>query len=283
MLPFSAFEHRSYHPSHLIQGSLLLHGFILLLFLLSPELWALFALILGANHLLLTALGLWPKSHWLGPNLVRVRQSAKHEVFLTFDDGPDPEVTPWVLDLLDRHDMKATFFLVGDRVLQYPEIAREIAIRGHGIGNHSMHHRTGFAFQSIRGFKAELEAAQKAIEWVTGVRPVYFRAPFGFRSPLLEPALCEIGLWLVAWTRRGFDTRCRNAGRVLQRLVNSLGPGDILLLHDGRSGPRTIHPPIVLEVLPKLLQVLEDRHMQSRALDLKHRGVFQSKTSEAGE
>jgi peptidoglycan/xylan/chitin deacetylase (PgdA/CDA1 family) len=215
--------------------------------------WAIGAIVL--NHVLITAAGLTPRSSLLGPNVTRLPQAAvaRREVAITIDDGPDPEVTPRVLDLLDAQGQRATFFCIAERVLEHPELAREIVARGHGIENHTARHCHNFSLLGPRGFAAEISRAQQVLQDVTGRRPTCFRAPAGLRNPFLAPVLHRLGLSLVSWTRRGFDTRERDAGTVLARLTHGLKAGDILLLHDGHAARTAAGLPVVLEVLPPLL------------------------------
>jgi peptidoglycan/xylan/chitin deacetylase (PgdA/CDA1 family) len=215
--------------------------------------WALSAVV--ANHLALTAAGLWPRASLLGPNLTRLPPgaAARGEVAITIDDGPDPEVTPVVLALLDKHGARVSFFAVGERIAREPQLAREILARGHGVENHSQHHLHRFSLLGPRGLRAEIGAAQEAIVFATGEAPRFFRAPAGLRNPFLEPELARAGLSLVSWTRRGFDTVARDPGQVLGRLTRGLRGGDILLLHDGHAGRTANGTPVILEVLPPLL------------------------------
>ncbi len=215
--------------------------------------WALGAII--ADHLVLTAAGLWPRSSLLGPNWTRLPAGAATSgaVAITIDDGPDPSITPKVLDLLDQHSAKATFFCIGELVERHPELAREIAGRGHAIENHSQHHLHRFSVLSPAAMAREIAGAQQAIETVTGQRPCFFRAPAGLRNPFLDPVLARLGLRLASWTRRGFDTVNTDAGKVHSRLTQGLMRGDILLLHDGHAARTGSGTPVILEVLPRLL------------------------------
>ena len=219
--------------------------------------WAIGVVVL--NHALITGAGLTPRSRLLGPNVTRLPAAAvaRREVALTVDDGPDPDVTPQVLDLLDAHGQRATFFCIAERVAAHPALAREIVARGHSIQNHTARHRHNFSFLGPRGYAAEISRAQDILTQVTGERPSCFRAPAGLRNPFLAPVLRRLGLSLVSWTRRGFDTRERDPAKVLERLVRGLAAGDILLLHDGNAARTATGQPIVLEVLPPLLARLE--------------------------
>ncbi len=215
--------------------------------------WAIGAIVL--NHALITGAGLTPRSSLLGPNMTRLPEAAvaRRHVAITIDDGPDPEVTPQVLDLLDADGQRATFFCIAERVLAHPALAREIVARGHSIQNHTARHRHNFSFLGPRGLAQEIERAQQVLTDVTGERPTCFRAPAGLRNPFLEPVLHRLGLSLVSWTRRGFDTRVGDPAKVLARLVQSLQARDILLLHDGHAARTPAGRPVLLDVLPPLL------------------------------
>lgn len=218
--------------------------------------WAVGALV--ANHLLLSLAGLLPRCRLLGSNWTRLpaRAAARGEVALTIDDGPDPAVTPAVLDLLDSHGAKATFFCIGQQAALHPELCRDMVRRGHAIENHSQHHRHNFSLLGRRGFARELQAAQDTLAAVTGERPQFFRAPAGLRNPFLDPVLHRLGLQLASWTRRGFDTRAGDPAVVLARLTRSLQAGDILLLHDRHAALTPAGVPVILDVLPRLLATL---------------------------
>lgn len=215
--------------------------------------WAIGAIVL--NHVLITAAGLTPRSSLLGANLTRLPPAAvaRREIAITIDDGPDPEVTPQVLALLDAHGQRATFFCIAERVAAHPGLAREIVARGHSVQNHTARHRHNFSLLGTRGFTAEISRAQQVLFDVTGQRPNCFRAPAGLRNPFLAPVLHRLGLSLVSWTRRGFDTREGNPATVLARLTQGLAAGDILLLHDGHAARTTDGRAVLLDVLPPLL------------------------------
>ncbi|HEY3567791.1 MAG TPA: polysaccharide deacetylase family protein [Thermoanaerobaculia bacterium] len=254
-------DRRPYRPSPLLLGSMALHAAGIAAVAADPRRWRTVAGLLVANHVALAAVSLWPRSRSLGPNLLRLPGAVRGEVALTFDDGPDPQVTPKVLDLLDQAGMKATFFAIGRHVRAHPEIAAEIARRGHRVENHTDTHPHLFACYPAPLLRREVERTQRAIEAATGRRPRLFRAPAGLRNPLLEWVLHRAGLRLVAWTRRGFDAVDPSPAAIARRLLRGLGPGDILLLHDGRaSGGGN---PVVLETLPRVLDGLAARGLRS--------------------
>jgi peptidoglycan/xylan/chitin deacetylase (PgdA/CDA1 family) len=242
-------------PSAFIRGSVAWHVAAAGALLVRPHLWPWALSAVVANHLALTAAGLWPRATLLGPNLTRLPPgaAARGEVALTIDDGPDPEVTPAVLALLDKHAARASFFCVGERIAANPPLAREIVARGHNVENHSQRHLHRFSLLGPRALRAEIGGAQESIAFATGAAPRFFRAPAGLRNPFLEPQLARAGLTLVSWTRRGFDTVSPDPDRVLARLTRGLRGGDILLLHDGHARRTAGGAPVILEVLPRLL------------------------------
>lgn len=245
----------AWRPTWLIRTTLWLHGVAVLALLVSPMHWRWVLAGLLANHMVLMLVGLTPRSHGMGSNWTQLpaAAAARHEIALTIDDGPDPVVTPQVLEVLERYGVQATFFVIGTRAQRYPELCREIVRRGHAIENHSQRHRHNFALLGLKGITQELQAAQATLTALTGQRPRFFRAPAGFRNPFLDPVLTRLGLQLVSWSVRGFDTRVSNADKVTNTLVAGLRPGAILLLHDGNAARTRAGTPVILEVLPALL------------------------------
>ena len=221
-----------------------------------------------ANHAVLTVAGLWPRSTLLGSNMRKLSAPAcdAQQIAITIDDGPDPQVTPVVLDILEAASAQATFFCIGRAVEKYPQLARQIIQRGHHIENNSYAHRHYFSFMGLGQLRKEISRAQSVITQITGHTPIYFRAPAGLRSPLLDPVLQSLNLQLVSWTRRGFDTVATDSGKVLQRLENALATGDILLLHDGNAGVTASGRALVLDVLPKLLDTMRARGLRAVSL-----------------
>jgi peptidoglycan-N-acetylglucosamine deacetylase len=251
-------------PSPLLYASAAVHLGAAAAVLARPRTWPWALGALAANHIALAAAGLWPRSQWLGPNMTRLptRNAASGEVAITIDDGPDPQVTPQVLSALTRHHAHATFFCVGERVQRFPELAREIVRLGHDIENHSQRHRHNFSLLGPGGMSAEISRAQEGILQVTGSMPRFFRAPAGLRNPFLDPILTRLQLRLASWTRRGFDTVTTNADTVFRRLAEPLQGGDILLLHDGNAARGRSGQPVILEVLPRLLDAIAERQLR---------------------
>lgn len=266
---------RRWRPTPLIKLSLAIHAAALAGAAVFPGRWRLVLGLLAANHAVLTGAGLAPRSVLLGPNLSRLPRSATEHpaVGLTFDDGPDPVVTPRVLDLLGERGAEASFFCIGRRAEKLPDLVAEISRRGHFVENHTYRHHHGFAFFGPGRLAAEIDAAQDAVHSITGREPVYFRAPSGIRNPMLEPLLAARDLRLASWTRRGLDGIDENPDRILRRLLRGLAAGDLLVLHDGNSWHRRRRAPAILEVLPRLLDVLAKRRLRAVALPSRRPGA----------
>jgi peptidoglycan/xylan/chitin deacetylase (PgdA/CDA1 family) len=260
---------RPWHPSAFIQASVALHAAAGASVLFAPGRWPLALAAVAADQAMLATAGLWPRSRLLGPNLTRLPKAAaeRSQVAITIDDGPDPFVTPHVLDLLDHVDVKASFFCIGERVTRHAALARDIVARGHAIENHGQHHLTFFAASGRKRMAAEIAMAQEAIADTVGRAPRFFRPTAGLRNPFLEPILCRFDLRLASWTRRAFDTRCGDAALVHQRLTRGLAGGDILLLHDGHAARTPDGLPVILEALPRLLTTLRQEGMHPVTLD----------------
>jgi peptidoglycan/xylan/chitin deacetylase (PgdA/CDA1 family) len=252
------FSESRWHPSPFIQASALLHVGAAAATAFSPELWPWSVGAVAANHALLTLAGLLPRCDWLGSNWRRLpaEAMARGEIAITLDDGPDPAVTPAVLELLDRWNAKASFFCIAERALRHPELVKDIICRGHSIENHTLGHRHDFSLLGPKAMLKDISAAQATLAALTGIRPRFFRAPAGLRNPLLDPVLVRLDLRLASWTRRGFDTRNGDADQVCARLLAGLSAGDILLLHDGNAARTRNGKAVVLDVLPRLLEAI---------------------------
>lgn len=261
-------RHRSWTPAPLVCASCWLHAAAAVGLALRPAAWPWLLGGVAANHLALFAAGMVPRSRLLGPNLLRLPEEAgqRGEVALTFDDGPDPEVTPRVLDQLDAYGATASFFLIGQRAARHPALVRETIRRGHSAENHTDRHLGTFAALPFGTMRREVAAAQEAIAEAAGEAPRFFRPPAGLRSPLLDPILAASGLGQVAWTRRGFDTVRRDPAAVARRLGRGLAAGDILLLHDGNAARARDGTPVVLEALPILLGRIAEAGLRAVSL-----------------
>jgi peptidoglycan/xylan/chitin deacetylase (PgdA/CDA1 family) len=253
-----------YRPSAFVSVSAAMHMLALGWIAFKPAVWPFAVGALIADHAGLVLGGLFPRCRILGPNMTRMRtnENGQRVVALTFDDGPHPELTPRVLDVLDDFGARASFFCVGREIEQQAPLVREMVSRGHQIENHTWSHPNWFALLSPAGLTTQISRTQSVIDHVTGRAPTYFRAPAGIRSPWLDPVLQRYRLRLVSWTRRGFDTVDKDPDRIYFRLVSNIAPGDILLLHDGGPRDTSLRSALVLELLPRLLDKIRRKGLQ---------------------
>jgi len=188
----------------------------------------------------------YPRSQIFGRAIWRTNSARK--LAITFDDGPNPAITLKLLDLLDRHNAKATFFLIGRYVRECPELVKETVARGHEVGNHTELH-PNLLWLNPTKVRVELRLCHDAIRGAIGMPPKWFRPPFGMRNPWVVPAACELGYRTVMWTLLPGDWREKPAEWLIPRLQpiadraqRNLGKGsgaaaastgDVLCLHDG--------------------------------------------------
>ncbi|HYM60881.1 MAG TPA: polysaccharide deacetylase family protein [Thermoanaerobaculia bacterium] len=189
--------------------------------------------VLALSHALLLYPTLSPNAKWLGPVATHFTTS-RRDVWLTIDDGPTDD-TEAILDLLDEHGVKATFFVKGALVRAYPDRARAIAARGHTIGNHSETHPSAtFWCLPPVSIAREIDAAAGAIEDATGATTRWFRAPVGMKNPFVHPHLAARGLRLTGWSVRALDGVNTDIDAVAHRVIAGVHPGAIIAMHQGR-------------------------------------------------
>ena len=183
----------------------------------------------------------------------RLGKDAAGSILLTFDDGPCAETTPQVLDILDRYQVKAAFFVVGNRIEKSPEILRMIAERGHLVGNHSYHHSPRPLVNPFRIFD-DLRKCAALIKGCGIEDHRIYRPPCGRLSPLTFFVAKILGYRIVFWSVEGQDWNCRSeveAANISQKILNEISGRDIVLLHDDNR--------YVLKILEKLLPALIER------------------------
>ncbi len=187
--------------------------------------------------------------------LVRMQRrfkTAHREVWLTIDDGPDPEDTPRILALLAAHDARATFFVIGEIAARHPALLQSIAAAGHEVAHHThTHPLASFWCASPASVQRELDAGLAALR-AGGVRPTRFRPPAGIKSLWLASALRARGLACIGWSARGLERRPGDAEAVAVRATRDLAPGAILLLHEGPRIPAAIRVDAIRRVLERL-------------------------------
>ncbi len=152
-------------------------------------------------------------------------------VALTFDDGPSPSSTPIVLDLLARHNLQATFFVVGEKAAKYPELIENIIAGGHTIGNHSWNHDYFLMLRSRKRLQEDICNTQKILK-KSGIQPLVFRPPVGITSPHLKTVLSRQNLITITYSCRAYDRGNRNILNLAEKIQRRLRPGDIIMLHD---------------------------------------------------
>lgn len=249
--------------------------FALLLFI-SPG-WSPLPLFLFVLLCLITPL--FPRLSFFLPIVSRGRKRARG-VALTFDDGPDPEVTPKVLELLARHGIRATFFVTGARAERYPKIIESMLAAGHSIGNHSYSH---FPFLMLKGretLRREIVSAQEVLKRF-GIVPLAFRPPVGVTSSRLWRILLENGMFCVNFSCRAGDMGNRRVAGLARRLLSRVAPGDIVLLHD--VAPPQGDVTQLLQEFSELIEGLKEKGLEIVALErLIGREVMQTGAAGAG-
>ena len=181
--------------------------------------------------------------------------TVRPEVWLTIDDGPDPEDTPRILDLLATHGARATFFVIGKNAAAHPGLVRAMIEAGHEVAHHTQTHPLySFWCASPARLARELDGGTAALAAV-GVRPTRFRPPAGLKNLWLGPALAARGLAGVGWSARGLERRRGDVEAVVARVLRGLAPGAILLLHEGPRIPRAIRVHAISRVLERLQEL----------------------------
>ena len=175
--------------------------------------------------------GVWRNCEAFEPVLKKLPSS--EGIWLTFDDGPEPRQTPWVLDTLRERGVRATFFVIGEKAERHPELCRRIVAEGHGIGNHTQTHPSGiFWAAGYARARREISHCSESIAAATGTRARFFRAPVGMANPFVHLAARDLGLQLAGWSASGNDGILHNPQRVALRIARAAQPGSIVLLHD---------------------------------------------------
>ena len=183
----------------------------------------------------LACCGVAPFLPKIGFFLPIISQGEKNEttIALTFDDGPSPDSTPYILHLLAQNKSTATFFIIGEKAAQYPELIKKILENGHSIGNHSLSHDNLLMFRNSDNLARDLRKTQQILAKF-GIRPLAFRPPVGITGPRLGKVMEELDMYTVNFSCRAFDRGNRRVRGFAQRILGRIKGGDILLLHDSR-------------------------------------------------
>lgn len=208
------------------------------------------------SHVLLLYPTLVANSQWWGP-VIRSFETPEPEVWLTIDDGPSPAHTVAMLDLLDRFQARATFFVIGKRAEEYPHLLTEILARGHEIANHTYSHPSGMFWAAGPGrIAAEIDLCADLLRAAPDRPARFFRAPVGLKNVFVHPELNRRRLALIGWSVRGLDTVRRDPAQVAARIARAARPGAIVVLHEGHRVARNpeFHPRCLELTLSRLAE-----------------------------
>ena len=194
---------------------------------------------------------------WLIPSCTWRKEGQGKVIYLTFDDGPNPEITAWVMDELKKHQIKATFFCVGDNLRKFPEIAKRLLTEGHQIGNHTMHHIKGWKYnnddylEDVENCEKEIRKIQEQFENKTA-QPRLFRPPYGQIKPSQIKLLRERGYEIIQWSDLSCDyDKHLNCEKSLSALVKNAKPGSIVVFHDSEKAEHQLK-----QILPSYLEAM---------------------------
>lgn len=160
------------------------------------------------------------------------RKTTRKVVALTFDDGPDADCTPTVLEVLREFGVSAAFFCIGEKCEAHPELLKKIYRDGHLIGNHSYTHNPFFPCYTKQKMTSEIIRTTESIERITGVKTTWFRPPFGVTNPVVAGVVRSLKLRSIGWSIRSFDTLDQSEEKILKRIYRQIKPGAVILMHD---------------------------------------------------
>ena len=183
----------------------------------------------------------------------------KKEVALTFDDGPDAQVTPMILDVLKEHNLKATFFIIGNKAEMNPELLKRIDKEGHNIGGHTYSHHFFFDLFTSSRMIREMKKTEDIVYNIIGKRMCLFRPPYGVTNPTLARSITSLQYLSIGWSLKSRDTVIKDEFLLLGRLSKNIKPGDIILFHDNK--------PWTVNVLKNFIRNLNDQNLKIIRLD----------------
>ena len=173
--------------------------------------------------------------------------SSDNKLTLTFDDGPDPEHTAQILEILEKHEVPATFFIIGNKAEKQEDLLRQIISKGHIIGNHSFSHAFFYDLYRRKKMEQDLMKTEGLLLRVTGKKPFLFRPPYGVTNPVVAKVAKKLGYKVIGWSVKSLDTVLKDADKITERVVERLHPGAVILMHDNR------------DVTPKALEMIITR------------------------
>jgi len=209
--------------------------------------------------LLITAYGVTQiRSGYFLKSLSNNPSIKEKKVAITFDDGPDHNTLD-IIDILEKYNVKATFFCIGEQIDNHPEIAKKIIEKGHVIGNHTYTHSRFIDIFGTNKFTKEIEDANSSIKRVTGKVSLLFRPPYGITNPNIAKAVQRTGHKVIGWNKRSFDTTIPSEKVIFRRVTKNLKSGDVILLHDTKK--------ITAAVLEQLLLFLQKNNFTTVTID----------------
>jgi peptidoglycan-N-acetylglucosamine deacetylase len=212
-------------------------------FFRSSEMFAVILVLTGLLFFSIIGLGVFfLKLNYFVPAINRLKVD---RVLLTFDDGPDPDYTQKIVDILNEHNIGALFFLIGNKVVANKGIVERIIDEGHLIGNHSYSHNNFMAFYSTKTLVQDLTKAEEILDTLSLDRPKLFRPPIGYTTPNYTRVIKRLNLKCIGWQLRTYDTLFKDPDKLISRLVRETKKGDIVLFHDNLK--------VTLECLPKYI------------------------------
>lgn len=214
---------------------------------------------------ILLAIVFHPNASWWAPTLWR--GSGKDTVALTFDDGPDPESTLEIARILAEQDIRAAFFVVGERVEKHPDVLAKLHADGHLVCNHTQTHAMTFHFSLWDTARRELRACNDAIKSAIGLEPALFRSPQGFKNPALGDVIGELDMKAIGWQVRGLDSMRGDADAITERIVKGAEPGGVIMLHDGSGYGGRVDRSGTIAALPRIIEGLRARGLSFSRLD----------------
>ena len=208
---------------------------------------------IALTYLAITAYG----SYKISANyfITSINKGKRKSIALTFDDGPHPENTPRILEILREKRIKATFFVIGKNAEKYPDLLRQIDDEGHTIANHSYSHNFLIGFFSASRLTKDLSRCNDFISQTIGKTPALFRPPFGVTNPLYRIALKNTGLQSIGWSLRSMDTKAKSKYQLIDKVISNLKRGDIVLLHDSRAVTADALEDIIEHIFTKKLEI----------------------------
>ena len=215
-------------------------------------------LIIALTLILITFIVLGSSFIQLNYFVNNINKGNKKGIALTFDDGPDPDITPQILNLLNQENIKATFFVIGNQIDNYSEIIKKIDADGHTLGNHSFSHNKKLTYLPTSKLKADIAKCSNIIKQNINKKPLFFRPPYGITTPRYKRALQQLQLKSIGWNIRSFDTQANDPNKLYNNIINQIKDGSILLFHDTQQ--------ITLEVLPNIINYCKNNGINIVAL-----------------